>query len=863
MVDKADLFTSQIKEACKLSGAAWAVWLVRRGNQWEIFPPEGISRSRRASLLQMIRQLNVSDWLAGSLSSGRIRSRKLGDGNKVLGCQQLYIFPNPGAKAILLVGSNNLDKNQRDLYQILAMACPLDLNYPDNQSGVTELFPSIRYEPGTSFELDQILDLVLGVMVEMVRCDAAYLAIRSGDLFRIEAIWKCPPELKWQDLPEWSANELVNDTQIFSGLIQEVREMDVPTASISRYISKPLHSLMKIPIVAGSRMIGEMIFVSAASNGFTQADMKRASKYLSSIAHAIENAIIFADAGRYLKQMALLNELAMAASGGVDTDEVARRVVRRLRRIFDTEQAIVLLLAKDGRTLLEYGGGIEDSPPLVIPVEKSLAGYVIEQMKPVRLGDIREAPRFYPPSPEVHSALIVPLMYRGGIIGTICLQSNLANAFTDRDEQLLVVIASHLAGLFENVRLNQAARERAGKLSLIHQVAQRVVGLADEAEIARVTAELTADYFKYELAVVLLADEAGDKLTAVGVGGSMASHLPQDFTYPVTRGITGQVFRQGKGGYFNEVSLNEVYFPLPGWEAGSEMCVPLRDGELIFGVINVERAQRHTFTESDLQLLESLAGILSSVILSARRYSELQKRIEAQRLAENRLIRSARLAAVGEMAAGIAHELNNPLTSVIGFVELVLEDLPKDSPDYADLELAMREAQRAREVVRRLLDFSRQSGNLFVHSDLNELLKEVLQLMQHQMETRGIQIVLAMNELPFVQINPNQIKQVALNLLQNALQAMPMGGTLTLRTGIDDKNRERKVYFAISDTGEGIPPDHYERIFEPFFTTRPVGEGTGLGLSVSYGIITSHGGHIDVVSEVGRGSCFTVWLPAQ
>jgi signal transduction histidine kinase len=493
----------------------------------------------------------------------------------------------------------------------------------------------------------------------------------------------------------------------------------------------------------------------------------------------------------------------------------------------------------------------------------SLAGYVIEQMKPVRLGDVREAPRFYPPSPEVHSALIVPLMYRSDIIGTICLQSNLANAFTERDEQLLVVIASHLAGLFENVRLNQAARERAGKLSLIHQVAQRVVGMTDEAEIARVTAELTADYFKYELAVVLIADETGDKLTAVGAGGSMAHHVPQDFTYPVTKGITGQVFRQGKGGYFNEVSLNEVYFPLPGWKAGSEMCVPLRDGEKIFGVINVERAKLHSFTESDLQLLESLGGILSSVILSARRYRELQERIEAQRQAENRLIRSARLAAVGEMAAGIAHELNNPLTSVIGFVELVLEDLEKNSPNFADLELAMREAQRAREVVRRLLDFSRQSGNIFLQSDLNELLKEVLQLMQHQMETSGIQIELAMVELPEIQINPNQIKQVALNLFQNALQAMPSGGTLTLQTGVEGSNGERKVYFSIRDTGEGIPPDLYERIFEPFFTTRTVGEGTGLGLSVSYGIVTSHGGHIDVVSELGRGSCFTVWLPVQ
>jgi signal transduction histidine kinase len=562
--------------------------------------------------------------------------------------------------------------------------------------------------------------------------------------------------------------------------------------------------------------------------------------------------------------MTLLTELAMSASGGVDTDEVARTVVRRLRKTFDTQQAAVLLLTQDRKTLLEYGGGIEGAPPLVIPVEESLAGVVIEQMKPMRFGDIRQAPRFYPPSPDVNSALIVPLMYRGDIIGTLCLQSNQADAFTAQDEELLIVIASHLAGLLEYVRLNQEARERAGKLSLIHQVAQRVVGLSDEAEVARVTAQLTADYFDYELAVVLLADPEGETLKVAGAGGSMAPIVPMDFTYPVTKGITGLVFRRAKGGYYNDVSINDVYFPLPGWQAGSEMCVPLMDGERVFGVINVERAERHSFSDSDLQVLESLAGILSSVILSARRYQELQERIEALHQAENRLIRSARLAAVGEMAAGVAHELNNPLTSVIGFVELALEEVSNHKqPNYEDLELAFREAQRAREVVRRLLDFSRQSGNILVASDLNDLLRDVLRLMQHQMETGGIKINLELDELPSIQVNPNQIKQVAINLFQNALQAMPDGGVMTLQSGTGLRGGELSVFFSIADTGEGVQPEYYDRIFEPFFTTRPVGMGTGLGLSVSYGIISSHGGHIEVDSQVGQGSCFTVWLPIQ
>ncbi len=714
----------------------------------------------------------------------------------------------------------------------------------------------------TSFELDQILDLLLRILVEVISCQAASISISSGERSRIEALWGLPEELKGVDFlsGEITGSDAHNN---FEPRIIHTIVADEPwSIKISNALGQRLEALLVIPIASASQFLGEVVFMSTRKDSFTDGDLTRAANYIARIAPAIENAIIFSETGRYLHRLSLLNELALAASEGAGTDVVASRAVRRLRRIFNIEQVAVLLLAEDGNTLLEYGG-TEGVPPLVIPVGISLAGFVVEKKLPMRLGDIREAPRFYPPSPEVHSALFVPLMYQGEVIGTVCLQSNKPNAFTDRDEQLLVVIASHLAGLFENVRLNQEARERAGKLSLIHQVAQRLVGLTDEEDIARLTAELTADYFKYELTAVLLVDSSGESLRIAGVGGSMAHLVPGNFIMPTTKGITGRVFREAKGGFYNDVSRTDVYFPLPGWYAGSELCVPLLDGSRVFGVLNVERIQKQSFTDSDLQLLESLAGFLSSVILSARRYRELQERIEAQRQAENHMIRSARLAAVGEMAAGIAHELNNPLTSVIGFVELALEDLPRESTHFSDLDLALHEAKRAREVVRNLLDFSRQGSNIRIPVDLNELLSEVLKLLNHQFKSLGVEIKLSLGEISLILANPNQIKQVAINLLQNALQAMPDGGIVAVTTGQNDTAGKQSVYLTIRDTGEGIPPDALERIFEPFFTTRTVGQGTGLGLSVSFGIVTSHGGQIEVISEMGIGSAFTVWLPTH
>lgn len=243
---------------------------------------------------------------------------------------------------------------------------------------------------------------------------------------------------------------------------------------------------------------------------------------------------------------------------------------------------------------------------------------------------------------------------------------------------------------------------------------------------------------------------------------------------------------------------------------------------------------------------------------------ELNARISAQQAAESRLIQTTKLAAVGEMAAGVAHELNNPLTTVVGFSELVLDSLPLDSPNRNDLEVVLREARRARDVVRRLLDFSRQSETIRIRADINEIVLDVLSLMQHLFYINGIEIETNYeNNLPWVSIDRNQMKQVFLNLLHNALNAMPKGGVLAVNTNNQARYGKPHVCVSIKDNGMGISPEILSRIFEPFFTTRAGQGGTGLGLSVTYGIVAEHGGAIEVESTLGAGSTFTVLLPIE
>jgi two-component system NtrC family sensor kinase len=241
---------------------------------------------------------------------------------------------------------------------------------------------------------------------------------------------------------------------------------------------------------------------------------------------------------------------------------------------------------------------------------------------------------------------------------------------------------------------------------------------------------------------------------------------------------------------------------------------------------------------------------------------ELNARMEAQQSAENRLLQAAKLAAVGEMAAGIAHELNNPLTTVTGFSEIVLDELAEDSPHRTELEMVLQEARRASGVVRRLLDFSRQGERLRASADLNEVVNDVIALTRHLILTNDVILKLELDDnLPWISIDTNQMKQVLLNLIHNALQAMKNGGELIVSTYPARRESRDWIVMSVKDNGTGIPHEDQIRIFEPFFTTKGDRGGTGLGLSVTYGIVTDHGGSIEISSKLGNGSTFDVWLP--
>lgn len=227
---------------------------------------------------------------------------------------------------------------------------------------------------------------------------------------------------------------------------------------------------------------------------------------------------------------------------------------------------------------------------------------------------------------------------------------------------------------------------------------------------------------------------------------------------------------------------------------------------------------------------------------------------------KRKIMESERLAIVGQLAANVAHEINNPLQGIVTYSSLLLEKDICDEPSRRNIEKIVTQANRCREIIRGLLDFSRQKKPVKTLTNINALLRGCVSLVENQAQFHNIEIVKNLDDsLPMIVIDPSQIERVFLNLIINAAEAMNGGGTLTLTTnlGMNSKNIEIEV----KDTGHGISIENMEKIFNPFFTTKEVGHGVGLGLAISYGIVKEHNGEITVESEIGQGAKFIMSLP--
>lgn len=411
------------------------------------------------------------------------------------------------------------------------------------------------------------------------------------------------------------------------------------------------------------------------------------------------------------------------------------------------------------------------------------------------------------------SLALIPLLVGDDCMGLLQLMSSQRNYFAEDEIEDYEGIARTLGISLGNQRAQAALRERVKELTCLYSIA-RVV------------------------------ERQGISLSGILKG--IADLLPPAWQYPeITAG---------------RITLDGHVYSTPGFQPDAQMQaanITVRGNRR--GVVEVVYLEKRPeldegpFLREERSLIDAIARQIA-LIVERREAGEERSKLQEQ------LRHADRLATLGQLAAGIAHELNEPLGSILGFAQLIKKapGLPEQArKDVARIEDA---SLHAREVIKKLMLFGRQMPPRKIRINLNEMIEEGIYFLKSRCKKTGTELALSLDpELPEITADQSQVYQVLVNLVVNAVQAMPDGGKLTIKT----LSYEKHVSLIVEDTGVGISEEVKKKIFLPFFTTKEISEGTGIGLSVVHGIVTSHGGSISVDSEVGRGSRFEIRLPVE
>ncbi len=403
-------------------------------------------------------------------------------------------------------------------------------------------------------------------------------------------------------------------------------------------------------------------------------------------------------------------------------------------------------------------------------------------------------------------------------------------------------------------------------LEILHTVAETVSRTLDVDDVLRTALEALTHVTGHEIASLHLLAPDGKTLQLRGERG-MSPHLREvNECLPLGEGLIGRVAATGKALQSRNVVRHPHVFP-PAKAAvrldqiRGFISVPIRSRGRLLGTLSLGRQTPDRFGAREVELLEATAHQIGLALDNARLYSETVRQLDELRRAQAQLIHAEKLSAVGELASGVAHEINNPLTTILGQAHLLLSN-SEVTPLVSDrLRIVAEEASRAARIVQNLLLFARQYTPERRPCSLADQARRVLELKGYQLLQDNIRVVTEFAPAPYVLGDENQLQQVLLNLVQNAHQAMAKQGrerVLTVRVWPNSQN----VCLEVGDTGPGIPDEIMPKIFDPFFTTKPPGEGSGLGLSVSYGIVTELGGRLRAENRPEGGATFILELPA-
>jgi PAS domain S-box-containing protein len=569
---------------------------------------------------------------------------------------------------------------------------------------------------------------------------------------------------------------------------------------------------------------------------------------------------------RHAEALTALHETSLDLAMQRALPDLLQAIVVRAVELLEAQGGGFYLYRPETDTMeLVYTHGLApDFTGIVLRRGEGLCGKVLESGQPLVVEDYHQwagrSEQFT--GAAFPSNVAVPILWVDRPLGVLYLADDPPRVFSAADVSLLERFAPLGGAALENARLLDAERTRRNIAETLREASAVLNSTLELETVLDLILQQIEQVVPYDTASVQRLHEK--ELEIVACRGFENPGEVLGLRFPLTTKFPNLgVIENKASSAIEDVTLTYPHFDgeADTYSSGhirSWLGVPLIVKDQVIGMIALDRAVVQPYTGEEASLALAFANQAAAAIENARLYRDVQQQMEHVRRAQAQLVQSAKLAAIGELAAGVAHELNNPLTAVLGFAELLRENKELDTRFLNDVESIVTEARRARQIVRSLLDFSRQTAPEKRPIDLNKVLRQTLAVIREYLERSGVEIVEEYSlEIGRPLLDEGQMRQVFLNLITNAAQAMPGGGRLRVQTArVDDH-----IIVSITDSGVGIAPHVQERIFEPFFTTNP--SGTGLGLSVSLGFVQGHGGKITVESAENRGSTFTVWLPEQ
>ena len=488
-------------------------------------------------------------------------------------------------------------------------------------------------------------------------------------------------------------------------------------------------------------------------------------------------------------------------------------------------------------------------------------------------GALPDEPRLLAATGEDAGAVVAfPLRAREGTAGAVLVGFGPDRPAESLDLSLFRLVGRAVGLAIDNARLAGDVQARLRRSQALYNVSRALAATLDLDHLLSLIVAFAVDTIeKATNGVLHLLDETTGELhpRALSFQPGVLPDTSGKGAMRLGHGVAGEALAEGRLVNIPDVGRDPRYVAWQGARRPAAMMVaPLLLGDRRVGTLSVDATEPHAFGEEDEQLLLTLATMAAAAIDNARLISYLQESLNHLKMTQEQLIQSAKLSAVGQLISGVAHELNNPLTAIMGYVQLVSMTADLPAPAREDLDKIRVQARRAAEIVQSLLTFARQRKQEAEHVNVNEVLRRTMELRAYQLRREGVEIVTRYaDEIPGVLVAPDLLQQVILQLVNNAqdaLRGVEGPRRLSLSTGCDGDT----VFLRIADNGPGLTPEVRAHLFEPFFTTKQVGEGTGLGLSICFGIVSQYGGRIRAedgeggAAGAGAGTAFVVEFPA-